>query len=334
MRVNSFDKIFNNIRFKKALDFPPPIFPFWVQIEVTNHCNLRCIFCTQLSMRRKKGYMTMDLYKKLIDEMKIYNSYPQLCGTGEPFLHPKINDFIKYTKKQDVPLMITTNGLLLNDKHMHNIIDSEVDWIMFSMQGTTKERYCVLRNTDKYDVLCSNIKKLVELRGDKDKPFITLSTTITSDETNDMVQNFYNQWTPIVERIQVGNTNLSWCNLDAVNYTNSEVMKLLDFKKYESINRTLRVCADIYQKPLVNWDGKVSACCNDYDDFLTIGDLNEDSLYNIWNKSERLNFIRWAIKNNYHNMFGMCRTCYSCYTYFPHNEEKMNINYKFKKEIK
>lgn len=47
----------------KKLDFPNRI-----TVELTNQCNVSCTFCPRQSVDMKIGFMSMELYKKIIDE--------------------------------------------------------------------------------------------------------------------------------------------------------------------------------------------------------------------------------------------------------------------------
>jgi len=51
-------------------------FPIFLIIEPTNNCNFDCIMCPRPNMTRPIGNMSLDLFKKIIDEYKIKsNSY-------------------------------------------------------------------------------------------------------------------------------------------------------------------------------------------------------------------------------------------------------------------
>ena len=92
--------------------------------------------------------------------------------------------------------------------------------------------------------------------------------------------------------------------------------KLIDIRDKQTLERTYKPCTEIYTKLSVDWDGKVSCCCDDFDNFLTVGDLNETTLYNIWNTSRRLSVIRWMLGQNMHKHLTHCSTCYHIYSEF------------------
>src|SRR4029453_7603471 len=75
-----------------------PIFPDRVYIESTNHCNLKCIMCpTGLGViQRPKGYMTMDLSRLVVEELGPLVGSAVLHSWGEPLMHPRLFDMIRY----------------------------------------------------------------------------------------------------------------------------------------------------------------------------------------------------------------------------------------------
>ena len=72
-----------------------------VHIESTNLCNFKCSFCPHTKMKRKKGIMDFELYKKIIDEIKDWGIEElNLTGFGEPLLDPLLTEKIKYARKK------------------------------------------------------------------------------------------------------------------------------------------------------------------------------------------------------------------------------------------
>ena len=71
-----------------------PRFPFMVLTEVTNDCTLNCIMCPRSHLERSNGYMSFNLFRKVVNECSGHLSIGELLfsGIGEPFLHPQIMD--------------------------------------------------------------------------------------------------------------------------------------------------------------------------------------------------------------------------------------------------
>lgn len=315
-RENPFIKIYNAEEFKTVLLHKDnlPKFPYLVDMEVTNNCNIRCIFCGQQAMTRERGYISENIFKKVVDECAEHGTPIRFIRWGEPFLHPRIIDFVKYIKSKGLLLHITNNGLAIKKEQIKSLIELQIDSIIFSFQGATKERYEIMRNNQRYDELKTNIIEMVELRGDKEKPFIHISSTVT-DETKEEIEKFVNYWGNIVDSVGVGKTNLSM--LSNLQIKSFETIGKLDYlKKQETIKKFYRPCTEVYQKLSVDWDGKVSCCCGDFDNFLVVGSLEKSSLFEIWNTSEELKIIRKMLDRNMHKSLTLCSTCYHSYEEF------------------
>lgn len=315
-RNNPFKKIYDNDKYKYILRYKDklPKFPYLVDIELTNFCNLRCIFCGQQAMTRKKGFMTEKIFKKVIDECAKYKTPIRFARWGEPFVHPKIINFCKYIKSKGLLIHITNNGLFIKESDMKALVKLEVNSLVFSFQGATKKEYEKMRNNHRYDDLKSNILKIIKIRGNREKPFIHVSSTMTN-ESKKQINAFVNYWVNIVDSVGIGKTNLSRLNTHQIKSFKS-IDKLAVLKKQETIKKYYRPCTEVYQKLSIDWDGKITCCCGDYDNFLVVGNLKQESLFDIWNKSKELKTFRGILDKSMHKCLTLCSTCYHTYDEF------------------
>ena len=72
-------------------------------------------------------------------------------------------------------------------------------------------------------------------------------------------------------------------------------------------------CKEPWQKLSIDWDGEVSACCGDYDRLLNIGNINDSSLFDLWNTNTKLLAYRTLIGNNKHASLSLCSKCFPAY---------------------
>jgi len=314
-RKNIFREIYDSHAYKNILQHRKiPKFPFLLDAEITNYCPLSCLFCAQNAMHRPKGFMSVKIFKKLADECAEHNTPIRLIRWGEPFMHSKIIEFAKYVKRKGLPLHITNNGLKITEKQMSELTNMELDSMIFSLQGATKQGYQIMRNNDRYDELKNNILRMVEIRGEKEKPFIHISST-TTDETNKEIKQFVDYWGSIVDSVGIGKTKMS--RFSANQLKSFEVARKLEMlKEHETADKSYRPCTEVYQKLSVNWDGKVSCCCDDYDDYLIVGNLNNSTLQDIWNNSWELKTFRAMLDRGMFKSLALCGTCYHTYEEF------------------
>ncbi len=305
MRTNPFNEIFNSETYKNAGKYVYR-FPKIVDIELTNNCNLNCKMCARQNMTRYKGFMSKETFDSVTIDCVRNNAAVRMIGWGEPFLHPQIIDFCRLFKYQSLidpvtlketkpPLHITNNGQIITKIQMKELVEMELDSIIFSFQGATKEGYEAMRVGSNYDRLESNIKQFVAIRGEKEKPFIQVTSTMTF-ETADEIQKFKEYWEKIVDSVVVGKT------------------QPLDHSKEEYVY--YKPCTEVFNKLTVKWDGRVSACCGDYNNELVVGSLGQNSLQDIWNNNKTLEAIRTLLTNNNFRTLSLCKNCAGAYETF------------------
>src|SRR3989338_2689484 len=78
--------------------------PYYLLIEPTNLCNLKCPMCPtgNGTMPRPRGFMTFETFKKIIDEMGDYLITVTLMNYGEPFLNQDVYKMISYANKRNI----------------------------------------------------------------------------------------------------------------------------------------------------------------------------------------------------------------------------------------
>ena len=93
-------------------------FPVYYGIEVTRLCNYACIMCPNFQFsNNNKGHMDIELFKKIIKDISPYAEIIKLHLVGEPLLHPRIIQMIKFARMNTgAQLHLSTNASLLSGK--------------------------------------------------------------------------------------------------------------------------------------------------------------------------------------------------------------------------
>ena len=270
---------------KEKLANPLP-FPRMVDVELTNLCNFQCRICPtgMRTVKRNQGFMTGNIYQKILNELRIYGTPIRFVRWGEPTLHPQLTYFIEQAKKGGLLCHINTNGFFMDSEFISRILHIPLDVIKFSMQGINRRDYKKMRAIDFFDELLANIKELYLRRNDRRKPFIEIGTTIMNDSTEDVVE-FKRQLSQVCDRVTIGETR----NLNK------------PAKRYIE-------CPEVFDKLSVNWDGLVTACCGDYDNEMIVGDIKETTLKEIWGNS-KMKYYRQMLADMRHAELPLCRNC-------------------------
>lgn len=314
-RVNRLKEIYKTIdngtaeeKMKKL-----PVFPKIIEFEVTNHCNFQCLMCKTGvgTSTRERGYMTDEVFDCVINEIKEYPIALKFVGQGEPLLHPKCIEYIRKAKENNIIVHLTTNGSLLNEEMMKQLIETELDSIKFSFQGIDREGYLTLRQKDNFDELLSKIELLYKLRGGVSNPYITIGTSVT-DEEREQVENFRIKYSKICDKIEIGITTLEFIELEKIE--NKEVQQKLKLiqEKQNDVKRRYACCPQVFDTIAVRWNGDITACCADLDGVMTIGNILQKSILECWN-SPMENKYREILSKGEYEKLQLCKDCYDVY---------------------
>ncbi|OFZ18767.1 MAG: hypothetical protein A2Z20_01410 [Bdellovibrionales bacterium RBG_16_40_8] len=105
-----------------------------IYIEISNICNLQCDFCPEVN--RQKKIMSYELFTKIIDQVKDLTKEVTFHLMGEPLAHPKIKEFVDYCAQAKLPINLTTNGTLLQNKNNIEVLLSPIiRQVNFSLQS-------------------------------------------------------------------------------------------------------------------------------------------------------------------------------------------------------
>jgi len=257
-------------------------------IEPTNTCNLRCTFCfVTEGMTREDGFMEFDLFKKIIDDSP---DLEHLCmhNWGEPLLHKDIFKMIEYAKNKGVNYVVmNTNGTLLTDKMIDQIVDSKLDIIRFSIDGSA-ETFKRVRGVElkKIEQNINKLKNVKEIR----RPELKMGVVFTIEEdTEGDVEDYITHWEKIVDHVRLQ-------------------PKLITSPRTE-------ICPEPfgkdYGKLVVLWDGRVIPCCVDYNANLMIGSVQNETVPNLW-ENKKMDLLREQhLKGQFPDTCSNCNECES-----------------------
>lgn len=285
-------------------------YPDNLMIEVTNACNLKCSMCYHRKMKRKVGFMSKELFTKIIEEAKELNvKNIGLYTTGEAFLHPQIFDFIKIAKDKGIEYVyITTNGQALNKEKIQKILDSGLDSIKFSIDAASKSVYEKIRTGGKWERLIENIRLLREAR-DKSRSDLMIfgSFVITKDNYKDLLKCGSVFKNLIDESIFSSPDDQGGQQINEFNSMFSKAVKE-NFSKFLLPKGKWYPCNLLWNRFIVNYDGKLTICCSDFEAELIYGDLNKHGLKECWNNKQMQTF-RKIHRDGKFELLPMCNRC-------------------------
>lgn len=299
-------------------------FPTYMDIELTNHCNYHCLMCPTGTgaVKRPRGYMSEEIFDQILEEIKDKKTPLRFIRWGEPSLHKDFFKFIKKAKDLDIMCHINTNGTLLDEEGFKRLIDMKLDSIKFSFQGIDAKSYREMRSEDYFEQLLEKIELLYKMRGDRELPYIHIATTVTY-ESPEAVAAFVERAEKIADKVSVGRTKLDHIDIEKVRLTPEDKARMEELREKESLVKVrFKSCPEVFDKLSVDWDGKVTACCTDYDNKMVVGNLADKSLQEIW-QGPKMRAYQEGLARREYDKYNLCKDCYDYMSLQGDNLQKL-----------
>lgn len=305
--------------------------PSYVSIDVTQRCNLQCLCCIYhsplvgVSPREVRSPdISPDLFQEVCRELKTMGTNLIIIeGEGEPLLHSRIFDLISIAKRMGFQVMLFTNGILLDETRVLQIIDLKVNILKVSLWASSPEEYAQnypesdIRNFEKvvnglkllsyykiekkaafpYVELCNPINRYNFQKIEKMVDFLytTGCNSIFFSSVNSHKGKFASfALSPDEERLFKLSLKGIKKKLDAVSIKHNIDQVLLRYKIGEAVWEKLP-CYIAWYHSRIKVDGTVLPCnrCN-----LPMGNLKQDTFHHIWNAPNYRVFRRKAMTRN------------------------------------
>jgi radical SAM protein with 4Fe4S-binding SPASM domain len=285
--------------------------PVSISAELTNTCNLNCPQCFAGSglMTRKKGFMDIDLYKKVMKELSPYLYNANLYFQGEPMLHPQFFSFIGASEK--IHSVVSTNGHFLSVENSEKLVSSSLNRLIVSLDGIDQNTYSTYRVNGNIADVTAGLKNLA-IAKEKQKSSLKIEIQVLVNSINE------NQIDQVRQFAKSLNALLRLKSMQIINKT--EIGSWLPSERrfsryrmkegeYVSKNRLPDRCPRLWFNPVITWDGKIVPCCFDKNAEYIMGDINNESFREIWD-GPKFRIFRKRILTGRH-MIEMCRDCTS-----------------------
>jgi len=314
-RLNNLIKIttsyYVSLWLKKPLVWGKPIS---ISIEPTTSCNLRCPECPSglRSFTRPTGMLDFELFKKSINQSYKHTSYLLLYFQGEPYLHPNFTNLIKYATDKGLYTSTSTNAHYLTDENVKKTIQSGLDRLVISIDGSTQDTYQSYRIGGKLEKVIEGTRNLIEWKKKlKSKtPYVIFQFLVVKPNEHQ------------IEEIKelgksLGVDKIAFKTAQLYNYKNGNKLiptiekysryKQLPDGTFEFKNKLKNQCWKMWHSTVVTWDGLVVPCCFDKDADHKLGSLKKESLNKIWGNSEYNNFRKQLLTNR--KNINICLNC-------------------------
>lgn len=278
-----------------------PDIPDTLMLELTNACNLRCVMCRNATMKRKRGFMSMDLIDRSLSEAKKLGiKKVALYTTGESLMHSSFVEVVNKVKALGFYCYTTSNGLLLTEGSCVALINAGLDSIKISIDGANKREYEQIRIRGKWDRLLEKMALLRKARDDLNSTMKIYAGAVVTVVNENSVEQFKQVFGPYVDGIYLS---------PLVNQSGQlpEVYNKLKSDKV-SVETAWKPCKMLWDRIVISYEGYITACCVDYELDLQVGHYSNTSLEEAWHSQKMQAWRRMHLDGDVSDM-ALCKTC-------------------------
>lgn len=303
--------------------------PFYLHIEATNRCNLKCIECpTGMGIiTRPRGNLSFENFKTCFDPVKSRIIYLVLYFQGEPFLNPELLKMIKYAKKNRVYTMVSSNGHQFRDKKIaREVVNSGLGSLVISFDGISQQSYQKYRKNGDLFRVFRGIDKIVEAKKElKLKyPKIYLQFLVMRHNEHEIED---------MKRIgkKIGADRILFKTAQIYDFKNAEEILPQNLKyrryvkidnRYELKGKMLNRCFKLWSDSVITWDGSILPCCFDKNAEFRLGSLEFgngkiENFQQIWSGPEYQKFRKQILTDR--KQIPICSNCSEGISIFAEN---------------
>ncbi len=288
--------------------------PVSIAIEPTTSCNLRCPECPSglRSFTRPTGMLQEEVFTKVIDQLAPTLSYLTFYFQGEPFLHPKFLPLVNYAAQKKIYTATSTNAHYLNEETARKTVESGLDKLIVSIDGTTQDTYEAYRVGGRLDKVLEGTRHVLHWK----KKLKSLTPRVVFQF---LVVKPNEHQIPEIKRIaaDIGVDDLVLKTAQIYDYQNGSPLipsidKYARYRKnpdgsYSLKNSLDNNCWKMWHSCVITWDGNVVPCCFDKDAKFVMGNVKDQPFAEIW-RGERYEKFRQSLMRS-RSEIEICKNC-------------------------
>ena len=289
-------------------------FPVAVSIEPTTSCNLRCPECPSglRSFTRPTGMLSSELFRKIIKELEKDLMYLIFYFQGEPYLNPAFLDLVAHACSRNIYTATSTNGHYLNDENARKTVESGLDRLIISIDGTTQETYESYRVGGSLSKVIEGTKNIVKWKKElkSSTPHIIFQFLVVKPNEHQLDE---------VKKLasELGVDEVAFKTAQIYDYENGSdlIPDNKDYSRYEQTksgkwkikNPLLNHCWKLWHSCVITWDGDIVPCCFDKDSEYRMGNVSESGFRHVWTGEKYRQFRSAVLRSR--SEIEMCKNC-------------------------
>jgi len=288
--------------------------PMTISIEPTTACNLRCPECPSglRIFSRETGNLKEDFFRSTIDDLYKDLIYLIFYFQGEPYINPKFLEMVKYASDKGIYTITSTNGHFLNDENARKTIESGLDRMIISVDGTTQEVYENYRKEGKLETVLQGARNVVKWKKElkSSTPHIIFQFLVVKPNEHQIPEIY-----KLAKEIGVDEVKLKTAQVYDYEQGNDLIPTIDKYSRYKQKedgtymvkNELLNHCWKLWHACVITWDGLVVPCCFDKDATHRLGDLKQLKFREVW-KGESYQAFRTSLLKG-RDQIDICTNC-------------------------
>ncbi|MCB0607448.1 MAG: radical SAM protein [Lewinellaceae bacterium] len=288
--------------------------PMTLSFEPTTACNLRCPECPSglRAFTRPTGNLKSDFFRRTVDQLHSHLIWLIFYFQGEPYINPEFLEMVRYARQKNLYTITSTNGHFLDDRNARRTVESGLDRIIISVDGTTQEVYEQYRVGGDLEKVLQGIRNLVKWKRDlkSGTPHIMVQFLVVRPNEHQIPELF-----EMARELGADEVRLKTAQL--YDYRHGHDLMPTDeryarYRKqddgtYEVKHVLNNHCWKLWHACVVTWDGKVAPCCFDKDVKHRMGDLREQPFDEVWTGAAYRDFRNRLMKGR--DQIDICVNC-------------------------
>lgn len=288
--------------------------PISISIEPTTSCNLRCPECPSglRSFTRPTGMLERQMFENSIDQLKDTLTYLTFYFQGEPYLNPQFLEMVKYASKNGIYTATSTNAHYLKDDIAKQTVESGLDRLIISIDGTSQDTYESYRVGGDLSKVIEGTKNIIAWKKKLKSatPHVIFQFLVVRPNEQQIPEVYKLAGELGVDQVVLKTAQIyefeKGSDLIPVQEKYSRYRKLSD-GSYAIKNNLDNHCWKMWHSCVITWDGKVVPCCFDKDAHFVLGSLQEHSFRDIW-FGEKYNHFRASLLKS-RSEIEICKNC-------------------------
>ncbi len=314
-RVWNFAKVLTSFYLSKWTRRPVQWgMPVTVSVEPTTACNLRCPECPSglRAFSRDTGNLKEDFFRRLTDELHRDLFYLIFYFQGEPYINPNFLDMVRHAHQRRIFTITSTNGHFLNDENARRTVESGLDRLIISVDGTTQETYGQYRVGGKLEQVLQGARNVVRWKRllKSRRPHVVFQFLVVKPNEHQIPEVF-----KLAKEIGIDEVKLKTAQVYDYQHGNPLIPTQDRYARYrrgadgtwEVKHALARQCWKLWHACVITWDGLVVPCCFDKDAHYRLGDLKKDDFRKVWHAPAYYDFRRAILKGR--DQIDICQNC-------------------------